>query len=185
MKRLSLAVVFTAVLLSLSLTPVRAGTIWAPASGTVQTVDFSNLFGGDTSAIFAIFDDADAGLAGAHLVVDPDLNGADTITVADLGGGMYSFTSGDTPNPSITFSGNLFRIGASFDSGATWVADTSISAISAISYNVTYSLGGGPGSLSFEKVLTVIDVTPVPEPSTLLMMALGLAGLMVVRRRAG
>ena len=183
MKRISLAVVFTAVLLSLSLTPVRAGTIWAPASTTVQTIDFSNLFGGDKSAIFAIFDDTDVSLTGAHLVVDPDTNGADTIAIADLGGGMYSFTSGEAPVPSITFAGDTFRIGASFDGGTSWLPDSAFVPIADLTYNVTFTAVGTPGGAVPEKILTVIDVRPVPEPGTVLLMALGLAGLVVLHRR--
>lgn len=178
----SLVSLIVAVFLSFSAFSIRAGTVWEPASNTVQAIDFSNLFGGDTSAIFAIFDDSDAGLNGSHLLLDSvDGNGADTVSVANVGGGNVQFSA---EGGSITFAGSAFRVAASFDGGTNWVGDTGYEFVSGDTYNVGFIPPVLEDGLVASKVMTLIDVVPVPEPETFLLMALGMLALLGLRRRA-
>ena len=140
-------------------------TVWSPTSGDIQTITFSG-FG----ANFAIFD-ADTLFAGPALTLNEP---GDTIRISNVGGDfVFTNDAGSFINLGASDS---FVIGANL--GAGYIIDSAISLLSTNSFKLTFT--GVPGA-SIE--LFAIDVAPVPEPATFVLMALALAGLVVYRRR--
>ena len=140
-------------------------TVWSPTSRDVQTITF-NGFG----ANFAIFD-ADTLFAGSALTLNEP---GDSIRITNVAGN-YIFTN-DAGSFINLGASDSFVIGANL--GAGYIIDSAISLLSTNSFKLTFT---GPPGASIE--LFAIDVAPVPEPTTFLLMALALAGLVVYRRR--
>jgi hypothetical protein len=175
---------FTAALLLVSVSTASAGTIFAPTSNSVNT--FKLTFTTSSGPVdFAIFDDSQYDALGNTL----DASGgflplfsaspySDEITFTAVGGDWLLETMTDT----FTLTGSdHFVFGALFAGASLWVADILIENVPLGSTNYSISFGS-----STPATLIAADVAPVPEPSTMLLLLLGVATVLgiAVRREA-
>ena len=144
--------------------PVLASSVWLPTDGDINA---SGLFS-TPGVTFGIFDDDNPGLVGGALL---EFRGGDIMTFSGT-----TITNTRT-SASASLSGNQAFTVAAFLDGA-WVGDTAFVMDTPTAYQISFNTGKTSAHVYLN------DVTPVPEPSTLLLMALGVAGLMVMRRRA-
>lgn len=151
----------------------NASNIWKPTDGDLQAIQIAF-----TSTTFAIFRASD-GLGATEFLPLGGSSGnpfSDTINIEtnDLGETIFFNSLGNSLNLGIT---PHFLFGAIVNpSSSTYVGETSVQ----LSENV-WDLSFIDGTQSAS--LFAIDVSPVPEPSTILLMSLGLFGLYLLRNR--
>jgi hypothetical protein len=178
---------FAAALLLVSVSTASAGTIFAHTSGSVNTFNltFSSSLG---PVSFGIFDDSqydamsntldDSG--GFLPLFSPTSPYSEEVTFSASGSDWLLTNASSGATFTLTGSDH-FVFGALFASAAAWVADIAIenSPIGSSNFKISF----GP---STPATLIAADVAPVPEPSTMLLLLLGVATVlgMAVRREA-
>ena len=101
-----------------------------------------------------------------------------------------SYTSGTTPaldNYYGTFAGATTGASGSVNGGDPWVVPASGGSLmlNMLTVDLNYSSGAGlPDPVANSAGKATVKVGSVPEPSTVLLMGMGLAGLLARRRRA-
>jgi len=155
-------------------------TRWTPTSLDIQTINFSGL-GLANFAIFANEED----LANNDIAAALDINDfAETIYVDISGGHIDLFTqnAGGTILDELHLgaTGGTFVWGADLNGDGIFVSEYYYTEISDNSYLLSFS----EGNLKASVTLAAIDVRPVPEPSTFLLLGLGIFGLFALRRRS-
>ncbi len=167
--RLRLAVM--AALLMFAQTSIAA--VWQP---TDNDINASAVFS-TSGATFAIFDDSDTTLSNPLL----EFVGGDIIAFA----GTTISKVGSSPLQTASLTGDQrFRLAAFI--GGAWRAEVAVTQDTATAYLITFRNTDEPLSRYTEKLYLndVTPYTPVPEPSAVLMLLLGLGGLQFLRRRA-
>ncbi len=164
MKRIRHAMPVMAFLLSLLFTATAvAGTVWLPTDGDMNP---SKLF--SDSGTYGIFEDTDTALTSVKLTFEP----GDLISVS---GNTFTNT---TSNTSVTLvGGQAFRLGAMM--GGSWAPDVGYFQDNTTGYLISFEAGSESKTLQ----IYLNDVTPVPEPSAWVLMALAMASVMLMRRR--
>jgi hypothetical protein len=134
-----------------------------------------------------------AGLTGYSLVYEPYGNsGAGTINLVWFGGtGLLNNLASQnlTLNPANDYTFTLSAIGSSISGSVLQIGGDTVANLSVT--DTTYTTAGYAGTLglTFTGVATPVDYTIdnftvlVPEPSSALLVGLGLAGLLALRRR--
>jgi hypothetical protein len=158
--------IFAVLALFASVSTASASTVMAPTSGDVQFIF-------DAGLQLGIFDDVDTTFAGSHALLST--SGFDKVVF-----------SGTTATSALTTSfvnligDDSFIVG--LFTGGSWIGDSAANVITGTNIiQLTFNLPTGGGTVS-----TLIDVAPVPEPSTMLLMLLGVVTLLgfAVRREA-
>jgi hypothetical protein len=145
----------------------NAATVFAPTDG-----DVNFLFGDLQGGTLAMFDDSDQSYLGANLVITvPSIVG-----IAGPVNANNDFIATNSVAQTLTLTGSdQFILGLNV--GGTWLADSSVTAVGANAYTVTFNNGGS--------VLQVdVRVVPqVPVPAAIWLFGSGLLGLVGVARR--
>ena len=151
----------------------------------IEPLDLSNIGGGNTQDDGVLFDGEfiDIGDASIHYRVQ---GGGDGGTTGFGAGSFYEFSnlfwSGPVPGRITAVTVDLLNVtGVAFDSEVILTGNNSVKLL--VDTLVVGPLTVGPDLGSITLNLTVDHTTPVPEPSTLLLSLLGLAGLVAARRR--
>lgn len=151
-------------------TQLNAATIFAPTDG-----DVNFLLGDLLGAQLAIFDDADQSYTGPSL----DVQISDVVGFAGPNGSGDHIATNTTSGNTLTLTGSSnFILGLSLDNGISWIADSSVSAIGANAYSVSF--GNGSNLIQVD----VQIVPPVPVPAAVWLFGSGLLGLVGVIRKS-
>jgi hypothetical protein len=156
--------IFAVLALFASVNTASASTVMAPTSGDVQFIF-------DAGLQLGIFDDADTAFTGSHALLST--SGFDKVIFAGT-----TATSALTTNFVNLIGDDSFIVG--LFTGGSWIAESSANVITGTNIiQLTFTIPGGGDSLT-----TVVDVASVPEPSTVILMLLGIATLLgfAVRR---